>query len=175
MSNKDLVPVSLVTDLRGELLIAASLNVGDSSQFEVVETSGATKWVDLQQFLDQSWSGKAFSGYLMARRWYMDQKEMKRHYYLLQLTSPCPVSFKDEHGESISWVAQVGEVVALGERTKLEILNTLLEQGGIRVVVIRPNAPIAINRGQTMWTFDIAQRLLQARTESAPETDDAAF
>jgi hypothetical protein len=183
MTTKALTQSSLVVDLRGEMLHSAGLSVADATQFEIVATAGQTKWVNLQQFLEPAWSGKTFVGVLIARKSIPDAKKtnpdgtpQRRYYYLLQLVSPCPVSYSDENGDGVDEVAQPGEIVALGERSKLEILGDLIAQGGVQMVMIRPNAPIAIGHSQTMWTFDIGRRVLAQRMASAPAvTDEPSF
>lgn len=147
---------------------------------ETIAMGGVTKWVDLRKFQEDPdagqgepvrGNGKAFAGALLSRQEIeVDDKqagEVKadgtkvRFFYLLRLAAPCPVTYKDEDKETIEEVAEVGEIVAIGERHHLRPLRDLCDDGGLYVLVIRPHSRVKIGGGQTMWTFDIVKKTIR--------------
>ena len=158
--------------------IDGSLDMGGS---EIIQSGGLTKWVDLRAFMADpkvgdkeavAGNGSAFAGALLSREEIpvsdKENGEVKsdgtkvRFYYLLRLVSPCPVAYKDENKEPVEEIAQPGEIVAIGERSKLLPLRGLCSDGGLYVIVIRPHSRIKIGGGHTMWTFDLLKKTLRA-------------
>lgn len=153
----------------------------DMEGAETISMGGVTKWVDLRAFqIDPTaaqsepvkGNGKAFAGALLSRQEIEvdpeDAGEVKsdgtkvRFFYTLRLAAPCPVSYKDENKVTVREVAEVGEIVAIGERHHLRGLRELSEDGGLYVLVIQPHSRISIGGGQTMWTFNIVKKTVRA-------------
>lgn len=166
------------TGLVGE--ISAELEGVNFEGAEVIATGGVTKWVDLREFMDDpdagdkdpvKGNGKTFAGVLLSRERFggeetaVEDKKV-RHFYRLRLVAPCPVVFKDENKDEISEIAKVGEIVCIGERHHLKLLQPLCEDGGEYLIAIRPNSRIAIGGGQTLWTFDVVKKTLVAPTKA---------
>lgn len=161
---------------------AANIDVGtvDMDGAETISMGGVTKWVDLRAFQEDpnaaqnkpvKGNGKAFAGALLSRQEIevsdSESGEVKadgtkvRFFYLLRLAAPCPVTYKNEEKETIEETAEVGEIVAIGERHHLRPLRDLCEDGGLYVLVIQPHSRIKIGGGQTMWTFNIVKKTVR--------------
>lgn len=161
---------------------AAGIDIGtvDMDGAETISMGGVTKWVDLRKFqadpnaaqgVPVKGNGKAFAGALLSRQEIEvgedESGEVKadgtkvRFFYLLRLAAPCPVTFKNEDKETIEEEAQVGEIVAIGERHHLKPLRDLCDDGGLYVLVIQPHSRIKISAKQTMWTFNIVKKTLR--------------
>ncbi len=161
---------------------AAGIDVGtvDMEGAETISMGGVTKWVDLRAFQEDpnaaqnkpvKGNGKAFAGALLSRQEIevsdSESGEVKadgtkvRFFYLLRLAAPCPVTYKNEEKETIEETAEVGEIVAIGERHHLRPLRDLCEDGGLYVLVIQPHSRIKIGGGQTMWTFNIVKKTIR--------------
>ncbi len=157
------------------------LSTVDMEGAETIAMGGVTKWVDLRKFqVDPTaaqsqpvkGNGKAFAGALLSRQeievdddqtgFVKDDGTKVRFFYLLRLAAPCPVTYKNEDKETIEEVAEVGEIVAIGERHHLRPLRELCEDGGLYVLVIQPHSRVKIGGGQTMWTFNIVKKTLRA-------------
>ncbi len=155
----------------------ATFDMGGS---EIIQSGGLTKWVDLRQFMADptvndkepvAGNGQAFAGVLLSRQEIpVDEKESGelkadgtkvRFYYLLRLISPCPVAYKDENKDDVEEIAQPGEIVAIGERSKLMPLRELCDDGGVYAIVIKPHSRIKIGATRTMWTFDVVKKTLR--------------
>jgi hypothetical protein len=152
----------------------------DMDGAETISMGGVTKWVDLRAFQEDpnaaqnkpvKGNGKAFAGALLSRQEIevsdSESGEVKadgtkvRFFYLLRLAAPCPVTYKNEEKETIEETAEVGEIVAIGERHHLRPLRELCEDGGLYVLVIQPHSRIKIGGGQTMWTFNIVKKTVR--------------
>jgi hypothetical protein len=165
-----------------QVVKAAEIDVStvDMEGAETIAMGGVTKWVDLRKFQADPnapqgepvrGNGKAFAGALLSRQEIeVDDKqagEVKadgtkvRFFYLLRLAAPCPVTYKDEDKETVEETAEVGEIVAIGERHHLRPLRELCDDGGLYVLVIQPHSRIKIGGGQTMWTFNIVKKTLR--------------
>lgn len=159
--------------------------------FEVVQVGGETKWVDLEQFQEEGaeagkpckGNGRMIEGTLMGvqeiEALNTRTKEIeKRFFYNIQLTKPCPVTYKNEDNVDVQEDAQPGDIVALGERSKLAFLHDLATDGGIYQVRIIPHSKIGIGGGQTLWTFNIGKKVLRPapqRTELVRVVEKAPF
>lgn len=152
----------------------------DMTGAESIQSGGLTKWVDLRAFMSNpnagdkepvAGNGKAFAGVLLSRQEIpVGEKESGevnadgakvRYFYLLRLVSICPVAYKDENKDPVEEIAQPGEIVAIGERSKLLPLRDLCEDGGLYVIVIKPHSRIKVGGGRTMWTFDLVKKTLR--------------
>jgi hypothetical protein len=161
---------------------AAGIDVStvDMDGAETISMGGVTKWVDLRAFqadpaaaqgVPVKGNGKAFAGALLSRQEIEvgedESGEVKadgtkvRFFYLLRLAAPCPVTYKNEEKETIEEEAQVGEIVAIGERHHLKPLRDLCDDGGLYVLVIQPHSRIKISAKQTMWTFNIVKKTIR--------------
>lgn len=148
----------LTTLAKTDLTQAAGISVDD---LEVVQTGGILKWIDLSPFADdENWRSKAFAGVLVGMDSIPMPEGKDREYYLIRLVSPCPVTYRDEDRTNVAEVAQAGEIVALAHRDKLRTLRDMATDGGTYLVVIRPHSKIKIGGGHTMWTFDIARKVI---------------
>lgn len=181
---KELAKRAIVGQLDQTMSVVQAANIDpanvDMEGAETISMGGVTKWVDLRKFQDNpnaaqnqavKGNGKAFAGALLSRQEIEvdeDQSgEVKadgtkvRYFYLLRLASPCPVTYKNEEKETIEETAEMGEIVAIGERHHLRALRDLCDDGGLYVLVIRPHSRVKIGGGQTMWTFDIVKKTIR--------------
>lgn len=158
------------------LLREMGMTEDESAQFEQVQTGGVTRWLNLKAFQEDpslpqnkpvKGTGAAFGGILLGRQEMQDEQGEEnadgmrvRYFYTFKLLSECPVTFK-EGEEVIETIAKPGEIISVGERHALRNLRELTENGGVYAVVIRPHSRISIGRGQTMWTFDMWQRVIK--------------
>lgn len=151
--------------------------------FEVVSTGGATRWVDMEKFRETGsrqgapckGNGKVIAGILMDMQKIaginQETGEVEtRFFYNLQLVAPCPVIYKDEGGIPHEEEAKVGEVVALGERSKLEWMRECATDGGMYQILIVPHSKIPVGKGRTMWTFTAGKKALRAPTKVRVES-----
>jgi hypothetical protein len=169
-------------DQTRQIVKAAEIDLStvDMEGAETISMGGVTKWVDLKQFqvdptapqgVPVKGNGKAFAGALLSRQEIeVDEDESGevkadghkvRFFYLLRLAAPCPVSYKNEDKETVEEIAEVGEIVAIGERHHLRPLRELCEDGGLYVLVIQPHSRVKIGKVQTMWTFNIVKKTLR--------------
>lgn len=104
-----------------------------------------------------------------------DKNGEVRSYYKIQLVRPC-ITQEGKGKDAIVGRAEIGEVVAVGERMKLEPLDTLLATGNVYRVLIHAAEKIEVNAGKnTMWTFNIGKVLLKAAPQyTAPDTQASA-
>ena len=161
------------------LLTSLGVAVEDVGTYEQTGTGGITKWIDLAQFqvdptVEQKpvkGNGKAFAGVLISRS-EMEVEDTEpgeandrgvrvRHFYNIKLLAQCPVTFKDEDKADVKEVAQIGDIVCIGERHALKSWRELTEGGGLYAVVVRPHSRIRIGGGRTMWTFDLWQKCIR--------------
>jgi len=182
--SKDLARTTTATTLDQTTQIVKSaqidLSTVDMEGAETIAMGGVTKWVDLKKFqadpeapqgVPVKGNGKAFAGALLSRQEIEvdpeESGEVKadgtkvRFFYLLRLAAPCPVSYKNEEKETVEEIAEVGEIVAIGERHHLRPLRELCEDGGLYVLVIQPHSRVKIGKVQTMWTFNIVKKTLR--------------
>lgn len=146
---------------------------GDEAQgFEQTQSGGVTRWLNLKAFMaDPSapqnkavkGNGKAFGGLLLGRQDIEvddDQSgelnadgQKVRYFYTLKLISPCPVTHKDDSGQTVETIAEKGDIIAIGERFSLRKWRELCDNGGLYAVVVQPHSRINVGGGHTMWTF----------------------
>ena len=98
---------------------------------------------------------------------------------LAKVARACFCEAKDDKGETVQQTANVGDIVCIGERTKLQKLDTFIARGGQWAVFIYAAKVIKVKGGHTMWTFDIGARQLRAplavAVPSADQGDDLPF
>lgn len=151
---------------------------GGDDGFEMIQTGGVSKWLNLKAFqadpnaatnVAVKANGKYFKAALLSRQEMTDENSAEenadgvrvRYFYNVRLLTPCPVTVKDENGQSKEEMAQPGEIISVGERHALKALKEMAEDGGQYVVVIRPHSRIKIGGGHTMWTFDMAKKTIR--------------
>lgn len=156
--------------------------------YDVIQVGGTTKWVDMEAFAEEGAgrnepcksNGRIIEGVLLGKQGIdaidpRTKEIVHRYFFNFQLLSPCPVNYKDEDGSDIEEDAMPGDIVALGERSKLAFLHQLCDDGGMYQLRIVPHSRIPIGGGQTLWTFNIGKKVLRmpspqlvARGEKAP-------
>lgn len=142
--------------------------------YDIVQTGGQTKWVDMNGFVPEGTgqndpckgNGRFIEGVLVGMQpiEVLDRRTKElvtRYFYNIQLMKPCPVTYKDEDGSDIEEEAQAGEIVALGERAKLAPLREWATDGGVYQLKIVPHSKIPIDNNQTLWTFNIGRKILR--------------
>ena len=125
--------------------------------FEVIQTGGTTKWVKFE-------AGDALHGVLMDMQLLPDDEEESgsRRYYNFRLKSPCRVTYKDpDSGAKMEDMAQPGEIVACGERSKLMWLAEAAASGAIVEYVLQAHTQIPIGKGRKMWTFNVGRKVIK--------------
>lgn len=194
--SKALVKNAAQMDPAMSVVSAAGIDLSDMEGAEVIQSGGLTKWVDLRAFMADpkasdkepvTGNGKAFAGVLLSREEIpvgdKESGEVKadgtkvRFYYLLRLVSECPVAYKDENKDDVEEIAQPGDIVAIGERSKLMPLRALCDDGGVYVLAIKPHSRIKIGGGHTMWTFDVVKKTIRspAKLQIIPAKEKAPF
>lgn len=160
--------------------LAAKLGEGKDGGYEVIQTGGLTKWIDLTKFqVDPNASekkpvkgnGRYIEAILLDRQEIpVGDKEAGelnadgvkvRFFYNVRLLTPCPVSYKDENKTKVEEIAPAGEVIAIGERHKLAMLRQWVGDGGVYQILIQPHSRIKVGGGRTMWTFFVGRKVLR--------------
>lgn len=140
--------------------------------YEVVATGEITKWVDMSDdgmFTPDDEGAEAqpiiIEGVLLSRESIEDEDDdgnpIVRYFYNVRTMRPVPVKYKDEDKVEVTEIAQPGDIVAIGGRAKLEMLNKWATDGGIHQIFLRPTKKIKIGRGRQMWLFDIGHKLIR--------------
>lgn len=140
--------------------------------YEVIATGELTKWVDMSDsgmFSPNPESDEEFpiiiEGILLSRESIEDEDDdgnpIVRFFYNIRTMRQVPVKYKDEDKVEVTEIAQPGEIVAIGGRAKLDMLNKWATDGGIHQVFLRPTKKIKIGRGRQMWLFDIGHKLIR--------------
>ena len=144
-----------------------------AGSWEVVETAGASQWValvedpepfELRRLNDsQARLENVVEGLLLGKEYLPDSDGTgERGYYKIQLTRPALVAVEKD---ATDW-APVGTVVNLGERARLAALDDLCElQNGVCHVLIHAAEKVPGKNGKTLWTFNIAKRIIARATE----------
>lgn len=175
-------------DMALQAFAAAGVDIGEFQGAETIQVGGVTKWVALKEFQEDpnapeksavKGNGKAFAGVLLSRQEIevpLDEngeertivnadgeKEVHkfRFFYLLRLLGPCPVSYKDDDNEDVAEIASAGEIVAIGERHGLKCLRPYCDDGGQYAFVVQPHSRRKISATRTMWTFNIAKKVIR--------------
>lgn len=159
----------------------------DIAEVEQTQMGGVTLWIDLKQFQEDpaapnnkavKGNGKGWGGFLVGLNDIEVDEDnlsgaeprpsdgvMVRYFYTIQLTTTCPVVFKDENKVEQSRIAQPGEIVAIGERHQLKQWRPLIDDGGLYWYAVQPHSRIKIGGPNTMWTFNLYKRIVrQGRT-----------
>ena len=89
-----------------------------------------------------------------------------RSFYKIKLTRPCRVETKQD-GVKMVVIADVGDVVNVGERQKLQPLDALVASGNRWAVYLHAGEKLSIGKGKTMWSFTIGKRLIASRVPAA--------
>jgi len=132
--------------------------------FELVQTAAESKWVQIEH-------DTIIRGILMSRESMeqvnKDGVKETRHFYTIQLTAgSCEVEYKNEDGIKVNETAKPGDVVALSERSRLEVLEEWVGRGAIYEVHIHAARQKVLQQGRTLWMFNIGRKLV--RGQEAP-------
>lgn len=96
-----------------------------------------------------------------------------RSYYRIQLVRPC-ITEEGKGANKVVGQSDIGEVVAIGERMKLEPLDALLATGNTYRVLIHAAGKIEVGKGNTMWTFNIGKVLIKSAAPYTPPQSEQA-
>jgi hypothetical protein len=170
------------------VLSKLGLKPADLEGFEQTSSGEITKWFDLRQMMeDPKVSDKSpakakpnsfFGGVLMGvSEMKVDEGESGaeeitdeetgevrtvRYFYFLRLTTPCPVTWKDDEGKEHSGTANPGDIIAVGERFAFKKWRQLVADGSYYVIV-QPTArrPLRKNPKRLMWNFNVWEKCLK--------------
>jgi hypothetical protein len=165
------------TELAKKMILPADLQKMSEGGYDIIQTGGTTRWVNLRMFQEDpgtpqgkpaKGNGMFIEGVLLDRQEIADDKgeenqdgELVRNFYNIRLLNTCPVSYKDDNKVTVEEIAVAGDVVAIGERSKLSMFRQWSEDGGLYQVIIQPHSRIAIGGGHTMWTFNVGRKILR--------------
>lgn len=96
-------------------------------------------------------------------------KDAGKAFYQVQATKPGVARGKEEEDskEYTELPYEVGQLINVDEKAQLTAaLDPLAESGGIHEVIIRAVKKMNLDKGRTMWLFDVKSKMLRAGTGS---------